>query len=154
MSRLEPMARWLQRRMVFMCRYEYSDITEGNANCSEENALARKTWVAKNKGTMEFCRRIPGIQDDGGGQQTGNESGGAGQSRDESGGAEQSTNENGVLSSRRMRMEVLSSRRMRMEMPDNQRKSLLLLDSHQRTMELAMEARNSQERKTNRTNNR
>ena len=55
-SRLEPMARWLQRRMVFMCGYEYDEIMN-DLNTVEDDELVEWTnWVRDSGGSVEYCK--------------------------------------------------------------------------------------------------
>ena len=51
-SRLEPMARWFQRRMVFMCGYEYDEIMN-DLNTVEDDELVEWTnWVRDSGGSV------------------------------------------------------------------------------------------------------
>ena len=56
-TRLEPMARWLQRRMLFLCGYTWEQIVANNKKHGKPNRTGRVDWVTKNGGTMEFCQR-------------------------------------------------------------------------------------------------
>ena len=57
-SRMLPMARWLQRRLIFMSGYSEKEILERHNNISEEEKEAAKNWVRDNGGTIEFGQLI------------------------------------------------------------------------------------------------
>ena len=57
-SRLRPMARWIQRRMVFMLGYDLETMrAEMDARTPEEEEKF-KTWVRDNGGTIEFGQLV------------------------------------------------------------------------------------------------
>ena len=53
-TRLKPMARWLQRRMVFMLGHTPKSIDVGLELFDEKQEEWLQTWVKKNGGTVEF----------------------------------------------------------------------------------------------------
>ena len=57
-SRLKPMARWLQRRMVFMLNHTENSIDKGLRDYDDEQEEWLKTWVSRNGGTIEFGQKI------------------------------------------------------------------------------------------------
>ena len=63
-SRMLPMARWLQRRMIFMAGYEESEIQEFLKNLSEDDEKETKNWVRENGGTIEYGQLIQGEGED------------------------------------------------------------------------------------------
>ena len=58
------MARWLQRRMVFLCGYDWDSIQVGNHLHTDQDEEEKNNWVIKNGGTVEFCQRKVSLEDE------------------------------------------------------------------------------------------
>ena len=57
-SRLEPMARWLQRRLVFMCGYDYEEIVQSLRTVEDDEIAEWSNWVRDCGGDVEYCKFV------------------------------------------------------------------------------------------------
>ena len=57
-SRLMPMAKWLQRRLIFTMGHTMESIKEELASLTEEDKEKHRNWVRNNKGKIEFGKFI------------------------------------------------------------------------------------------------
>ena len=63
-SRMLPMARWVQRRTVFMAGYSEKEIWDKCNNVTDEEMEKARTWVKDNGGTIEFGKMIDSTAED------------------------------------------------------------------------------------------